>query len=149
MSYVFSPHLYIRRFDREGHSHLFTLDARYADIFVAQTSVESPAGLGGGLTRVGIWRRVYIRVFSKQGNRGAAPRYSQRAPSYRNADWTCQTWICTYMLLYNIHYFSKRSFLRENIPTPPPDNVSDPQITYNYSKNIPIRIGVSQTESTC
>ena len=42
MSSVFSPHLYIRRFDREGHSHLFTLDARYADFFVAQTSLESP-----------------------------------------------------------------------------------------------------------
>ena len=37
----------IRRFDREGHSHLFTLDARYADIGVAQSSVEIPSGLGG------------------------------------------------------------------------------------------------------
>ena len=36
-----SPHLYIRRFDREGHSHFFTLDARYAHI------VESTDGLGG------------------------------------------------------------------------------------------------------
>ena len=34
-------------FDREGHSHLFTLDARYADIGVAQTSLESTEGLGG------------------------------------------------------------------------------------------------------
>ena len=47
MSSDFSPHLYIRRFDREGHSHLFTLDARYADIGVAQTSLESTEGLGG------------------------------------------------------------------------------------------------------
>ncbi|CAL8378036.1 unnamed protein product [Gadus morhua 'NCC'] len=31
-------------------------------------------------------RMMMIRVFSKQGNRGAAPRYSRRAPSYRNAD---------------------------------------------------------------
>ena len=40
--------MWIRRFDPEGHSHLFTLDGRYADIFGAQSSVESPAGLGGG-----------------------------------------------------------------------------------------------------
>ena len=37
----------VTRFDREGHSHLFILDARYVDIVVAQTSVESTAGLGG------------------------------------------------------------------------------------------------------
>ena len=47
MTSVFSPHLCIRRFDRDGHSHLFTLDARYADIGVAQAAVESPAGLVG------------------------------------------------------------------------------------------------------
>ena len=47
MSSVSSPYLYSRRFDREGHSHLFTLDARYADIGVAQTSVEFPVVLGG------------------------------------------------------------------------------------------------------
>ena len=34
-------------FDREDHSHFFTLDARYADIGVTQAAVESPAGLGG------------------------------------------------------------------------------------------------------
>ena len=37
----------VTRFDREGHSHLFILNARYVDIVVAQTSVESTAGLGG------------------------------------------------------------------------------------------------------
>ena len=36
---------------------LFPLDARYADIGVAQTSLESTAG---GLARGGIWRRVEV-----------------------------------------------------------------------------------------
>ena len=47
MAAVFSPRMCIRRFYREGHSHLFTLDARYADIGVAQAAVDSLAGLGG------------------------------------------------------------------------------------------------------
>ena len=43
------------RFDREGHSHVFTLDARYVEIGVTQTAVEYLAGLGGvGLQRGGI-----------------------------------------------------------------------------------------------
>ena len=32
-----SRHLHIEMFDRGGHSHFFTLDARYADIVVTQT----------------------------------------------------------------------------------------------------------------
>ena len=46
---VFSPHLWIRRLDREGHSHLFTFDARYADISVAQSSVDPGWLRGAGL----------------------------------------------------------------------------------------------------
>ena len=54
MSSDFSLHLCIWRFDREGHSHLFTLDARYVAIDVTQAAVESLAGSGGaGLQEAG------------------------------------------------------------------------------------------------
>ena len=54
MHSVFSRHLYRRTFDREGHSHLFTLHARNAGIGVAQKSVYSTGGLEGRLARGGI-----------------------------------------------------------------------------------------------
>ena len=48
---AFLPHLYIRRLDPEGDSHVFTLDALYADIDFIVTSVESTGGLGGWASR--------------------------------------------------------------------------------------------------
>ena len=55
MSSVFSQHLYIRRCHCEDYSHLFTLDARYADIGVdMQTLVSDISRINRGFRGSGI-----------------------------------------------------------------------------------------------